>query len=511
MLNGYDNPDPTPTVSLTGLEFNQRFPKGPIAQVPAFSERIEAYILKEEEVARKPRDLSQVVIPETGFWRKMGNRTFYDLYGLHYIHHSAGKNGIQEAIDKAKSRVFIKDANYPISTNITPKSGIFLEGETSKGTLLQANANSLKIFSVAATVMNNMRFYHLGLDANGKTGLTGFDMNISSLEASVNNWLFDIFFANTVTGGFTTLWDLTGNEDSFVDLLYIPNATGQGFGESYALVHNGAISINRFIQSSPSGTAAGLHVMGTQVFINNSVLNTIITDNQSPGDFNTTGILTVKDTFLANGQPANVPKIQNGVGTQGTSILNMALSTCYVGLASAGAMFGNSQSRTMTINALGVSGCTFVNLDASGVKWISQPGGLQATVAGTKLNWGFDNRLNGTILEGDIMTGGFGQYYFEVPPAGWGWKAGGGWGTGVNSPALPAGTGSGNAVRNRSNRPCMVYQTGMVGTHIIDSEGNGTGAIDSALGVDPTAIQLNPFEQVYYATTKPSAWTWYGL
>ncbi len=511
MLDGYDNPDPTPRVPLTGVEFNQRFPKGPTAPVSPFSERIEGYILKEEQAGRKPRDLSQVVIPETGFWRKIGNRTFYHLYGLHYIHHSPGKNGIQEAIDKAKSRVFIKDANYPINTNITPKSGIFIEGETSKGTVLQANANSLKIFTVGATLMSNMRFYHLGLDANGKTGLTGFDLNMSAVEASVNNWLFDIFFANTVTGAFTTLWDLTGDEDSFIDLVYIPNAASQGFGESYGLVNNGAITINRFIQSSPSGTAAGLHVMGTQIFINNSVLNTIIIDNKSPGDFNTTGILTVKDTFLANGQPANVPKIQNGVGTQGSSILNMQLSGCYVGLANAGAMLGNSQTRTMTVNTLGVFASTFVPLDATAVKWISQPGGLQATIWGTKLTWGIDNRLQGAIVEGDIMTGGFGQYFFEVPPAGWGWKAGGGFGTGVNSPARPAGTGSANAVRNRSNRPCLIYQTGMVGTHIIDSEGNTTGAIDAALGVDPPVVQLNPFEQIYYATTVATAWTWFGL
>jgi hypothetical protein len=74
------------------------------------------------------------------------------------------------------------------------------------------------------------------------------------------------------------------------------------------------------------------------------------------------------------------------------------------------------------------------------------------------------------------------------------------------------GTGIANAFRNRSNRPILIYQVGASGTHIIDAENNlGSSAVDLALGVDPVVIQLNPFEQVYYATTVPSSWKFYGL
>jgi hypothetical protein len=128
------------------------------------------------------------------------------------------------------------------------------------------------------------------------------------------------------------------------------------------------------------------------------------------------------------------------------------------------------------------------------------------------LDWSPNNYISGTIGNGVLMGGGFGNYNFYAPPAGWGWPAGGGWGTGTNTPAVPAGTGSGNAVRNRSNRPILVYQPGAVGTHIIDAEGNNLGsAVDAVLGVDPPVVQLNPFERIYYATTVPATWKFYGL
>jgi hypothetical protein len=442
----------------------------------------------------------------------MGNRAFYRLFGLRNFQHSKTENGIQTAIDKAKSRVFIKDFTYPIASNLIPKTGIRIEGETSKATILQATANNLKLFTVGGVAMTDMRFFHLGMDANGQTGLTGYDLNMSALEGPMNNWLYDLSFFNTVSGGFTNLIDMTGDEESTIDLATVGNTTGQGYGEVILLVGKfaGWGKVSRLFYSQPAGTTAGLHVMGGKVTIVDSVLNTIIIDNQNPGDFNTSSI-SVTDTYLGNGQPA--PKIQNGaVGTQGSAITMFELRGCYVSLANSRAFLQNNVARTMTFYRVQVAGCTFVNGDASAVTWISQPNGLQATVLGGELFWGPGNYQTGTITEGSIMTGGYGQYYFEAPPAGWGWKSGGGWGTGTNTPAVPAGTGIANAFRNRANRPILIYQVGASGTHIIDAENNlGSSAVDLALGVDPVVIQLNPFEQVYYATTVPSSWKFYGL
>ncbi len=76
-------------------------------------------------------------------------------------------------------------------------------------------------------------------------------------------------------------------------------------------------------------------------------------------------------------------------------------------------------------------------------------------------------------------------------------------GFGLATPAVPGGTGSGNAVQNTTGGRVRVYQTGMVGTHIIDWLGN-----DKALGVDPPVIELECGGKVYYATTKASSWVW---
>ncbi len=542
MLNGYDNPDPTPRVPITRspADWNKQWPKpgrDKVRPVKPFSERVADWIDNEEARDQVPRHTSFIVIPQIDWrgkhphpcvtvnpptvrrndtiWQKMGNRTFYRLYGLNYL---SGLNadpetcGIQTAITRAHSRVFIKDSTYPVFSNISPKTGIRVEGETSKGTILQAAANSLKFFTVGGAAMTDMRFFHLGMDANGQTGLTGYDLNMSPVEGPMNNWLFDLSFFNTVSGGFTNLIDMTGNEESTIDLTTVGNTSGQGYGEVILLVGKfaGWAKISRVFYSQPAGTVAGLHASGGKVTIRDCVLNTLIIDNQNPGDYNTSSI-SVMDTYLGNGQP--VAKIQNGaVGTQGTALVMFELRGCYVSLANARAFLQNNVSRTMTIYRVHVAGCTVVNADASGVTWISQPSGTQATVFGGELFWSPGNYQTGTILEGSIMTGGYGQYYFEPPPAGWGWKNGGGWGTGANTPAVPVGTGIGNAFRNRSNRPIMIYQVGAVGTHIIDAEGTvGSSAVDAALGVDPTAIQLNPFEQVYYATTVPSSWKFYGL
>jgi hypothetical protein len=75
----------------------------------------------------------------------------------------------------------------------------------------------------------------------------------------------------------------------------------------------------------------------------------------------------------------------------------------------------------------------------------------------------------------------------------------------ITTPAVPAGTGSGNKVTNTFPFPVRVYAVGASGGHIIDPLGN-----DSALGVDPLELTLDPQAAYYVATTAPSAWKWYG-
>src|SRR2546426_4021050 len=84
----------------------------------------------------------------------------------------------------------------------------------------------------------------------------------------------------------------------------------------------------------------------------------------------------------------------------------------------------------------------------------------------------------------------------------------------LNTPPLPAGTGSGNAKVDQWGWPVTIYmnitssagvrlQTGI---HIIDLNTGG----DKALLGNPEAITLYPAEKVYFATNVPYAWIWYG-
>jgi hypothetical protein len=530
LLPGYENPDPTPRVPLVRElgNWNRCYPRPPFDKAKPekpISERVADYIEKEEEKGEKARDTSFIVIPKAGIWRKIGNKTFYKLFGLNYIQHHDQKNGIQEAITKSKSRVFIKDFSYPINSTIVPKNGIWVDGETPYGTRLQANATNLKIISVNGSPMYQMRFSHLGLDAHGQTGVTGIDINALAVDEIVSyTQIYDIQVFNSPTGSFTNVIDASGNEGTGIDLVYWPpvggagssggGVTGDGFGEVLlgGLKYAGWVEATRITNNPAAGTTAALHIFGGQVIVRDCVLNAIKIDNQNPGGFFTHGTLVIEDNYLANGQPA-LGKIQQGNlynFTNGNTILTMEFNRNYVGLANSRSFVYNGSAFGLTVNRLAMNANTFVNLDASAVTWVG--GTASATTFGSLLDWGYNNNVGSGIGSGVLMAGGFGNYNFIPAPAGWGWPSGAGWGTGANSPAVPAGTGSANAVRNRSNRPVLIYQVGAVGTHIIDSEGNNLGsAVDRALGVDPTVVQLNPFERIYHATTVPTSWQFYGL
>src|SRR5207247_1480825 len=118
MLDGYENPDPTAKPPAWADL------KVPIRPISPISQRILSHINRLESHGETARHSSFVVIPSAGIWRKMGNKTFYRLFSLRYIQHHKQKNGLQEAIDKAKSRIFVKDANYNVPTVLTMKPGI---------------------------------------------------------------------------------------------------------------------------------------------------------------------------------------------------------------------------------------------------------------------------------------------------------------------------------------------------------------------------------------------------
>jgi len=82
-------------------------------------------------------------------------------------------------------------------------------------------------------------------------------------------------------------------------------------------------------------------------------------------------------------------------------------------------------------------------------------------------------------------------------------------GFGIATPAPPAGLGRPSAVANRLPFPVRVYQSvvgpNSNGTHIVDFFGH-----DVALPTDPVEFTLDPGASVYYTTSVPRFWRWYG-
>src|SRR5438132_1406731 len=124
MLDGYENPNPTTPPP------EEKHVKPLVLLIPVISDRILKHIDSLERLGETARHSAFVVIPSTGIWRKMGNKTFYRLFNLRYMQHGGKKNGIQEAINKAKSRIFIKDSSYNCTTALTLAPGIALDGES---------------------------------------------------------------------------------------------------------------------------------------------------------------------------------------------------------------------------------------------------------------------------------------------------------------------------------------------------------------------------------------------
>lgn len=116
-----------------------------------FYDRIQLEIERIEAKGIKARTASFIVIPDDGIWRKIGYRTFYRLYNLYYITKSDDPKtaGIQKAIDKAQSRIFIKDGIYVMTQGLTfsPPTArpLFIEGESmavNNGVIIVLNSPS---------------------------------------------------------------------------------------------------------------------------------------------------------------------------------------------------------------------------------------------------------------------------------------------------------------------------------------------------------------------------------
>lgn len=77
---------------------------------------------------------------------------------------------------------------------------------------------------------------------------------------------------------------------------------------------------------------------------------------------------------------------------------------------------------------------------------------------------------------------------------------------GFGTPTPPLPSGPMQSVRNLYPFPVTVYSNGGVGTSILDAGGQARENIPG----NPSTVTLQPFDFIYFTTTVPSSWLWYG-
>jgi hypothetical protein len=179
-----------------------------------FYGRVQQEIERLERRGLRARDHSIIVIPNAGLWRRIGNRTFYRMYGLRYEH------DIQQALNIARSRVFIKDGVYTPTTtiNIPSVTGsyttdsalgefnhLYIEGESPNaiisGSKLPSGTSALMQYSVSSQAYPpELTIEHLQLDA---AGVASYALYLyASPEGVYPHTLRDVIFSNASNTAF---------------------------------------------------------------------------------------------------------------------------------------------------------------------------------------------------------------------------------------------------------------------------------------------------------------------
>jgi hypothetical protein len=268
-----------------------------------------------------------------------------------------------------------------------------------------------------------------------------------------------------------------------------------------------------------------------QVTIRDSVINQVIIEDQTVSQSGGAGVrdhdsqlIDIESSFLANSNPNG--RIVKAAQGDTSTVYELRLVNDYIGINAAGNYFIGlpGAGTNLIIENLIIDSCRWTA--GAGSFFIFTNGAANGNVRIYHLHW-IANWISPTsiINHGDyasIASSGFG-FFFEAEPAGFNQTSPAY--TTSNHPALPGGTGSGNAVRNDFPWPVTVYMnitssSGTVlktGIHVIDCTGdqclnNGVTytSSDQALLNNPDSVLLYPGSKIYFATNVPYAWNWSG-
>ena len=181
------------------------------------------------------------------------------------------------------------------------------------------------------------------------------------------------------------------------------------------------------------------------------------------------------------------------------NVLNPSNPCAQVTLVACEAL-GNGHSASNTYDGVNYSGSDLqvlggVYSDPAGSP--TQRYGINATASGDDYTTVIGAACTGNVNTAEINLGG--SHSAAINCHGVNYS-----GFGTFTPAVPA-TGAGNAVGNGNPYAVTVYLTGQNGTGIQDRAGTQV-----TVPGNPPAVRLGPGEKIYFITTAPSSWKWYG-
>jgi hypothetical protein len=403
---------------------------------------------------------------------------------------------------------------FSFSTTWILQTGDNVDGVFNK-TLFQPTVNSFDMVgithpAVGATAATNILFRQISFASNGHTSVNGINLNRSISETASSD---DVGYLQFYGTGFNYLVIMDGNEASLLHDVFVGTSQGNALGEISFKVAGGEAAIDNVQYDGAGGQASYLHLMAQQFIVTRSTINGIVLERQTFAYLGggatswqfTFGELDVKDTYMANGDPGGISRIQPATG-QTISVLTLTLTNDYIGLGSNGGLFAAvGTGSNLNMNNVRLTGNLFTQITGTAF-WFTKGGSAGGGTMG-RFHWDPSNYVTGTISVGDVLTTGLcSSFAIRPEPVGWAPE---------NSPGVPAGTGIGNAVQQcEVPWPIIVYMNittsaGAVqktGAHIIDFATN----TDNALLANTQTAILYPGDKIYFTSFVPYAWQWYG-
>jgi hypothetical protein len=502
------------------------------AEIP-LSERILANINENENRGEKARLASYVITPDSDIWSKIGNRTFYRLYGLH--NYPAGNDigkTLNKVQDDAHSAIFIKDGTYNQATTFNfTKSYLRVEGE-SFGAQIQPTAN-IHMFQIgdgtgnAETnqVLKTLYFTDPNNVLNQKAAVY---LNVSTGGGQTLYYLVlrDLFFNNmyqgisgpavgggaynagTLSSYFENLWALAGVNS--LGTQYQFNQINQSFINNINLTNVSGVNNSRIY--STSGPPAeitfancvhlrvnGIHVIESE--FNNPVHNIVTLESggfqgylniDNVDIYGSTGPHTTGSIFQFDGNANGETFISNAY----VSGMKYSVSTTTgSGQASASGgpntpnAFFNCQFVTPRTSALNITN-NINNFNLGFYQcWFEGYNPFTANLGSNSLRMTFFYNCKWTAFSGEYLVHG---------------------GFDFGTPTLPTGSGNLNFIQNTYGPPANIYLPG--GTFLqsgsIAPLGSG-GAETFTISLSPSAPSSNYMINLIYNDGSGGVYTYY--